>query len=227
MRGVVYAFVALAFAAMMPHPVAAQCYGPECDRNRSGPPAYYDERPTYHSNSPNNGQPNNGQPYRSAPYDQGRRDQGRPYPPTPYSQPNYSQPNYQQPDYQGQPRSPTHYSDFPPGVAPPARDYRRTRPDGRIEHRTQTTTQVTRTPKAARHPVRQRQPALDRRQAARGASATADGGQVTISMAEYRELQSQARELQRLLSVRGGVPDRRTRFPDVRLPAAGNAPARL
>ena len=270
MRGVAYAFVALTFAATMPHPVAAQCYGPECDRHRSSPPAYYDERPARHSNSGNNGQP-----YRSAPYDQ-----GRPNPPTPYAQPNFqhSQPNFQQPQpnfqhpqpnfqhaqpnfqqpqpnfqqpqpslqhpqpnfqharpnfqqprpnfqrpgYQAQPRPPIDYADRPAGIAPPARDFRQARPEDRIEHRTQ----VTKIPKAARHAVRRRQPALNSRQVARDASTPAGAGQVTISMAEYRDLQSQARELQRRLSVRAGAPNRRSVFPDVH-PSATGKPTRL
>ena len=214
MRGVVYAFVALTAAAAMPHPVAAQCYGPECDRHRSGPPAYYNERPTFHSNPANNGQP-----YRSAPYDQ-----GRPYHPMPYSQPNH-QPNHQRPDYQdhqAQPRSPNGYADRPAGMAPPGRDHRQARPDGGVEFRTQ----VTRIPRAARHAVRRHQPALNGRQVARDAPNAAGAGQVTISVAEYRDLQSQARELQRLLSRRAGAPDRRTVFPDVRPPAPGK-PTRL
>ena len=81
MRGVVYASVTLALAATMPHPVAAQCYGPECGRYRSGPPASFNQPPTQYQN-PAYQNPGNGQPYQSAPpspYQQGRSyDQARP-----------------------------------------------------------------------------------------------------------------------------------------------------
>jgi hypothetical protein len=213
MRGIAFAFVA--FAATIPHPVAAQCYGPECDRHRSGPPAYYDQRPNFHSNPANNGQPysaNSGQPHRSAPYDQ-----GHPHHPMPHAQPNH-----QRPAYQAQPRPPMGYSDMPPGIAPRGGDYRTARPDGRTELRTQ----VTKTPTVTRYAVRQHQPALNGRKAARNAPATAGAGQVTISVAEYRDLQNQARELQRLMSVRAGAPPRGPAFPDVRPPAAGNPAGR-
>jgi hypothetical protein len=43
-------------------------------------------------------------------------------------------------------------------------------------------------------------------------------------VAEYRDLQNQARELQRLLSARSGAPDRRGVFPDVRVPPAAGKP---
>ena len=56
MRGIAFAFVAITFVATTPHPVAAQCYGPECDRHRSGPPPSYDERSNFHSKPANNGQ---------------------------------------------------------------------------------------------------------------------------------------------------------------------------
>ena len=59
MRGIAFALVALTFAATTPLPVAAQCYGPECDRQRQpGPPPYYNERQNFPSH------PAQGQPYR-------------------------------------------------------------------------------------------------------------------------------------------------------------------
>jgi hypothetical protein len=64
------------------------------------------------------------------------------------------------------------------------------------------------------------------RTVARCASPETGAGQVTISVAEYRDLQNQARELQRMRSGRIGVPNRGTPFPDVRPAAPGN-PARL
>jgi hypothetical protein len=282
MRGVTCAFVVLTFAAAMPQPVAAQCFGPDCGRDRSGPPAYYDERPAHHPNPATHGRT-----FRSAPYDQGRPSQPVPYsqpnfqhsqpnhqhaqpnfqhpqpnfrqpqpnfqhaqPNYPHAQPNYrhAQPNYRhsqphfhqpqpndrRPGYQAQPRPPMDYAGRPAGAAPPPRHFRQPRPDGRIEHRTQ----VTKVPKAARHAVRRHQPALDGRQvthpAARGAPAPAGAGQITISVAEYRDLQNQARELQRLLSERAGAPhrragapDRRSVFPDVPVPPPAGKPARL
>jgi hypothetical protein len=266
-----YAFVALTFAATMPQPVAGQCYGPECNRYRSGPPANFDERPAQHPNWTNHRQS-----FHPAPHDR-----GRPYPPTPYAQPNIQQPppefqpppnwqraqpnfrqpqpnfqqsqpnfqraqpnfqhappnfqqppqsfrqarpNFQPPGHQAQPRPPIGYAGRPAGVAPP-QHYRQSHPDGRIEHRVH----VTKKPTVTRHAVRRHQPAPNGRQpigrqAARDASAPAGAGQVTISVAEYRHLQNQARELQRLMSGRPGAPGRTAVFPDVPAPPPAGKP---
>jgi hypothetical protein len=80
-----------------------------------------------------------------------------------------------------------------------------------------------------RHAVRRHQPAPNGRQqaghqTARGASTPGGAGQVTISVAEYRHLQNQARELQRLLSGRPGAPGRTAVFPDVPPPPAAGKP---
>jgi hypothetical protein len=236
MRGIAFAFVAITFVATTPLPVAAQCYGPECDRHRSGPPPSYDERSNFHSNPANNGPL-----YRSVPYDQGQRHQGRPYQAHPYQgqqyqgQPNqgqpyhpapHCQPAYQRPGYQAQPRPPMGYSNVPLGMAPGTppgaapHGYHPARPDGRTEVRTQ----VTKIPKAKRSAVRQHQSAPNNRTVTRHASPTAGAGQVTISVAEYRDLQNQARELQRLRGARSGPPNWGAPFPDVPPPAPGNQP---
>jgi hypothetical protein len=242
MRGIAFALVALTFVATMPQPVAAQCYGPECDRRRPGPPAHYDERPNFHSNPVNNGQPNRsapydqrqshqGQPYQGQPY-QGQPYQGQPYQEQPYQRQPYqghqyrsvpnAPPAYQRPAYQGQPRPPDGYADIPPGVAPRGREYRPAPPDVRIEPRIR----VTKISRPTGNAVRQPQPAPKSRKVTRNASAPAGAGQVTISVAEYRDLQNQARELQRLLSERNGAPNGGSAFPDVRLPPAGNPAGR-
>ncbi len=241
MRGIAFALVALTVAATTSDPVAAQCYGPECERQRSGPPAYQDVRPNFHPNSVNNGQfnrsapydqrhmhqgqpyqgqPYQGQPYRPAPYEQAQPNrqaphQGRPYQGQPYQgQPYHQGQPYQQPAYQAQPRPPAGYSNVPPGmgpgVAPRGPDYRHARPDGRIELRTR----VTKIPKATKYAARQHHPVLNGRTVARSASPTAGAGQVTISVAEYRDLQNQARELQRMRGARAGGPNRPSGAPN-------------
>ena len=247
MRGIAFALVALSFAATTPDPVAAQCFGPECDRQRSGPQAY-PVRPNFHSNPANNGhlyrsvpydqgrpyqgqqyqvqpfqgqqqyqgqpyqgQPHQGQPYQGPPYQQGQQYQGQPYQQgqqhqrQPYQPAPHPQSAYQQPAYQGQLRPPVRYSNVPPGmapgVAPGGRGYQPSGPDGRTEVRTR----VTKISKPAKSGVRQQQPAPNSRTVVRHASPPADAGQVTISVAEYRDLQNQARELQRMRGARGGA----------------------
>jgi hypothetical protein len=239
MRGIACALVALAFAATTPRPAAAQCYGPECDRQRSNAPAYTNERPNFHSYQ-SNGQPYRsapyeqgqpyrqapyqGQPYRSSPYEQAQPYrpspyQGQPYQPAPYHQGQpyqpmpQSQPAYQRPAYQAQPHPPAGYSSVPPGMAPGDA------PHGPAHH-PEVRTKVTKISRPARSAVRQHPPAPSHT-VVRSASRTAGAGQVTISVAEYRDLQNQARELQRLLSTRGGAPNRAgapngpSPFPDV------------
>jgi hypothetical protein len=246
MRGIAFALAAAAFVATTPHPVAAQCYGPECDRQRSGPPPQFNERPSFNERPnfhPNPG--NNGQPYRSAPHVQGQPHQGQPYQgPPPYQGQPYqgqpyqgqphqgqpyqgqppgprSQPPYQRPAYQGQPRPPG-YADMPPGAQPRGPGYRGPRPDERSAGRTHVVpTHVTKLPKTKRSAVRHHQPGPTGRTVVRNAPPAAGAGQITISVAEYRDLQNQARELQRLMSSRGGAPTRArapngpSPFPDV------------
>lgn len=245
MRGVAFAFVAIAFVAA-PHPVAAQCYGPECDRQRSGPPPQFNERPSFNERPNFNSNPaNSGQLYRQAPFvqgqqfqgqpyqgqqDQGQQHQGQPYQGQPYQGQPYpqapqSQPPYQRPAYQGQPRPPAGYADMPPGVAPRGRDYRPGPPGYQTNVRTQVVrTQVTKTPKATKSAVRRHQPGPTGRTVVTNAPPSAAAGQVTISVAEYRDLQNQARELQRLMSTKSGGANRATPFLDVRPPGPGNPP---
>lgn len=326
MRGIAFALVAVTFAATTPGPAAAQCFGPECDRQRPNAPGNFNERPDFRSAPPEQGQPYRGAPYqqgqpfqqgqqyrpapyeqpqsyRQAPYEQaqpyrpGPQEQGQPYRPgpneqvqtyrgapppqgrrarpipneqvqqyrpeqypqqgqrsrpAPYEQaqpyqqapqyqqvPQYQQ-TYQQPAYQGQ-RPPSGYPEVPPGVAPRVQDYRSAGPDGGVHVRT-TVTRITKgkgTKSAARKP----QPAPGARPVVRSAAPAAAGpGQVTISVAEYRELQNQARELQRMLGTRGGAPrgmapsaprgmppgappNGASPFPDVPPPGAGKPPA--
>lgn len=195
--------------------------------------------------------PYQGQPYQSAPYEQAQPyrqapyqmqpqhsapyHQGQPYQPMPQSQPAY-----QRPAYQTQPRPPMGYSNVPPGMAPGMAprmapgasprgpNYHPAYSDGRMETRTR----VTKISKPARPAIRQQQPALDNRTVVRSASRPAGAGQVTISVAEYRDLQNQARELQRLrgagagvpLGAKPSVPNEPSPFPQVP-PPAGNTPA--
>ena len=259
MRGIAFALVAAAFVATTPHPVAAQCYGPECDRQRSGPPPQFNERPSF--NERPNFQPNpanNGQPFRSAPYvqgqpyqgqpSQGHPYQGQPYQGQPYQGQPYQgqpyqgqpgqpyqgqpyqgrppgpqgQPPYQRPAYQGQPRPPG-YADMPPGVPPRGPGYRSPPPDDRSAGRTRVVrTHITKLPKGKRSAIRQHPPGPNGPAVGRNAPPTAGAGQVTISVAEYRDLQNQARELQRMRSARPGGPNRGSPFPNVRPPAPGN-----
>ena len=250
MRGTALALVALTFAATPPHPAAAQCYGPECDRRQFGPPQDFNDHPNFPSSPPQ------AQPYRSRPFEQAPPygpapyEQRQPYQPGPQSQPNYRQPPYQQPTYQqpnyhqppyqqppdqqpayqqrtyqrpayqAQPQPPMPYSNVPPGVAPRVHDYRPARPNSRIEVRTQ----APKISKPKKFVVRQHQPAPTSRVIARTAPPGPGSGQVTISVAEYRDLQRQARELQRLRSTRSVAPHRVSPFPDVRPPAAGIPP---
>ena len=270
MRGIAFALAAVTFAATGSHPVAAQCYGPECDRQRADAPVYYDERSNVRSYR-SNGQPPRSAPYeqvqpyrsaphqqpqayRSAPYEQTQpyrpapRERAQPYRPEPYEQAqpyrsapydrgrpyqstSPSQPIYREPAYQAPPRPPAGYSNVPPntppGVALRGGEYRTVYPDGRVEVRTlstnKVTSKVTKISKPAKSAARQHQPATNTLAVIRSAPRTAGADQITISIAEYRELQDQARELQRLLTTSGGAPNGFSPFPDVP-PPAGRLP---
>lgn len=243
MRGIAFAFAALTLVAATPLPASAQCYGPECDRQRSAPPARYDERTNFHTNPAGGGQ------YRQAPFGQQQQYQQVPYsqptyqqpsyqqPPyqqSPYQQPGFQQPAYQQPGYQQpgyQPRPPAGYANVPPGMSPhmsprmapgpgpQGHNYRPAPPGGRIA-----TPPVT-LPKAARHAAYPHTPAPSGRKAVRQAAPTAGAGQITISVAEYRDLQNQARELQRLMTTRSGAPNPGAGFPDAPFPPPPGQPA--
>ena len=247
MRGIAFALGALAFAATTPDPAAAQCYGPECDPRQPNTPAYYNERSNFHSYQ-SNGQPYRsvpyeqgqpyrqapyqGQPYRSAPYEQAQPYQQSPYQGQPYQSAPYhqgqpyqqmppSQQSYQRPAYQTQPRPPAGYSNVPPGMGPGAAPrgphYHPTHPNGWMDVQTR----VTRISKPAT--VRQ-QHASNNRTVVRSPPRTAGNGQITISVAEYRDLQNQARELQRLRSSRPGAPNGPFPFPQVPPPETGVTP---
>jgi hypothetical protein len=244
MRGIAFALVALTFAATTPDPVAAQCYGPECDRRQPGPQPYYGERPNFPS-SPHQ-MPPQAQPYRSTPYDQ-----TPPYGPAPYEQPQsyqqqmpqsqqqptyqqpaYPQPNYQRPAYQTQPT----YQQRPAYQTQPAYQQRpayQTQPayqqqpyqvqPQHYQVQPQHPTRYSHVPPGYRptktSAVRHYQPAPGSR-VMTTTSPQPGSGQITISVAEYRALQNQARQLQRMRSARPAGPHRSSPFP----PAPGTPP---
>ena len=198
MRVVGYAFVALAFGTITSGPTAAQCYGPECEGSRSGPPRYYTDRPAYDgrresfdwpANDPRQGfdRPQ----YRGDPDDNGSRydrtgDSG------PRPGPAASDPRERRTD--------------PPyrrvGPATPSENDRRFG-DDRSDRPARPTANWPTAPRDAAPSQRFSKPAMVPQ-----APRTAAGpGTVTISVAEYHALQDQARELQRLL-------DRRNEFRD-------------
>ena len=117
MRGIAFAFVAITFVATTPHPVAAQCYGPECDRQRSSPPAYYNERQNFHSNPAQGAAVSLG-----TVCTQGSRDRRQPPVISLKDRTNsiIQGPTLSRPIngllYQAQPRPPMDYADMPPGV---------------------------------------------------------------------------------------------------------------
>ena len=219
MRGIAFAFVAITFVATTPYPVAAQCYGPECDRHRSSPPAYHDERPNFHSNSANTG----------SPIVQHRMIKG-----------NGTKVNLPgQPLIKGNPikdtiRAPLSadlstacLSSAAPtthgllrhaawhgaaGAGPPPGMSRW--PDGSTNpgHADSKGDKVCRSPASTR-PERShsRKKRFAHRRRRRNHHFSG----------KDRHRQSQARELQRLLSARAGAPTRGSAFPDVRPPAAG------
>lgn len=189
-------------------------------------------QPSPHQGPPHQSVPyHRGQPYQSAPYHQGQ----------PYQQMPPSQQTYQRPVYQTQPRPPAGYSNIPPGMGPGAAPrgpgYHPAYSNGRMDVQTR----VTKISRPANRAVRQQQRASNNRAVVRGAPRTAGNGQITISVAEYRDLQNQARELQRLRSSRPAAPspgpgapnglpltgpstNGASPFPQVPPPAAGVAP---
>ncbi len=187
---------------------------------RSAP---YEQAQPYQQ-SPYQGQPyqsapsHQGQPYQSAPY------QGQPHQGHPYQQMPPSQQTYQRPAYQAQPRPPAGYSNMPPemgrSAAPRGPGYHPAYPNGRMDVQTRVI-KISRPTKLA---VRQQPNASNNRTAVRSGPHATGNGQITISVAEYRELQNQARELKRLRSSSTGAPNGPSPFPLVPPPETRAAP---
>ena len=199
MRVVAYAFVALAFGTITSGPVAAQCYGPECEGSRSGPPRYYTDRPAYDGPRQGFDRPPNDDPrqgfdrpqYRSDPDDNGPRyDRTGDSGPRPW--PAASDPRERRTD------SPYRRV----GPATPSENDRRVW-DDRSDRPARPAANRPAAPRDAAPYQRFTKPPV-----APQAPRTAAGpGKVTISVAEYRALQDQARELQRLLGRRSDFRD--------------------
>ena len=188
----------------------------------------------YEQAQPYQQSPYQGQQYQSAPYRQGQPYQGQQYQGQPYQGQPYQQMPPQQayrgPGYQSQPRPPAGYSNVPPGMSPnmspgmgpggaPHGYYQQAYPNGRMDVQTRVV-RITRPTKLA---ARQQQPASSNRTVVKSGSNTTGSGQVTISTAEYRELQNQARELQRLRSSGAGAPP--SPFPQVPPAPSATPPA--
>jgi hypothetical protein len=214
MRVVAYGFVALALGTIASGPAAAQCYGPECDSGRrDGPPAYYTDRPPqYRSQQPpqwdepgrprsRDTGPNVDRPaYRSAPDNRE----------TQYGRPGDAPPRWPAESDRGdRPPDPSSRRAGPP---PPSESDRRMW-DERNSPPARSTVMPPPAPRDVAGPQPRRPGAADDPRSAAGS------GKVTISIAEYRALQDQARELQRLLARRGEVQERGN-VPQER----GNAP---
>ena len=194
MRVVACAFVALALGTITSGPAAAQCPGPECEDSRSGPPRYFTDRPT--SDGPRQG-------FDGPPSDGPRQNFERP--------PHRGEPDGPRQDRAGHagPRAWPAASDQ--GERRPDPSYRRVGPvtpsdsyrrfwDDRDDRPARRTVSRPPTPREAPPYRRITKPRMTPQ-----APHTAAGpgpGKVTISVAEYRALQDQARELQRLLGRR-------------------------
>jgi hypothetical protein len=206
MRVVACALVALAIGTITSGPAAAQYLGPESEDHRSGPPRYFTDRPTFDGprqsfdRPPNDGprqgfdRPSNDGPRQSferRPYrgeldrDEPRQDRagnagGRPWPAA-------SDQGERRPDPSYRPAGPVTQSD----------NYRRfwDDRDGRPARRT-----VNQPPAPPDTPPKRRVTKPD--MPPQVPRTAAGPGKVTISVAEYRALQDQARELQRLLGRR-------------------------
>ena len=158
-------------------------------------PSQYQGQPYQPSYQGQSNQPSQyqGQPYQSAPHQQGQ----------PYQQTPPSRHSYQRPAYQTQPRPPVGYSNVPPGMGPGAAqrgpEYHRAYPNGRMDVQTRVT-------RISKPTIVRQQHASINRTVVKSAPRTAGSGQITISVTEYRDLQKQARELQRLRSARSDAP---------------------
>lgn len=196
MRIVAYAFAVLAIGTITSGPVAAQCHGPECEDGRSGPPRYFTDRPPadgprqnfdrppYDGPRPRSDRPPvRGEPPRD---DEPRFDPGNAQP-RPW--PAASEPRERRPE-------PAYRSANPSN---PSEAYRRFW-DERDDRRPRTTASPP--PRRAEPPQR-----LPDRRMMDGRNGSGSG-KVTITTAEYRALQDQARELQRLLAARRDVRER-------------------
>ncbi len=202
MRVVAYGFMALTLGTIAPGPAAAQCYGPQCDDGRRGaPPAYYTDRPPQQSQQP----PQWDEPGRPS-YRETAPNVERP---AYRSAPDNRETQYDRTD-DSRPRGP---AETDRGDRQPGPSYRHTGPPPQSEsdrrmwdERTGPPARSTAMPPPAPRGVAEPQPR--RPIAADNPRSAAGSGKVTISIAEYRALQDQARELQRLLARRGEFQER-------------------
>jgi hypothetical protein len=171
--------VALALGTIASTPSAAQCYGAECDGYRSGPSRYYYTEPS-------------------------------PGPGSGFDRPAYRapEPGFDRPSYRGEPDGGMRRDERigeqrprPPGPAGPpgvnAPPYRGGPDDGIRDERIG---EQRPRPHPGYAPNDRRPPSGERPRAPAGNT-------ITISIAEYRDLQNQARELQRLLNERRDFRD--------------------
>lgn len=183
-------FLALMPFAMTSRAAIAQCYGPEC-AYRSRPPVYFNERSTpnsyadpdtsYRSRS---GEPDDGPRNRSGSasiYDDAAR----------YRSSSPRPNGYDSPPYRAGSSDDSRYRAY--------ENWRYERPQPRIglERAGQSPTAVE--PRTIPPGVAAPQDVSDRRRLVRNRPNGPDGGEVVIPMSEYRALQSQSRELQRIL----------------------------
>jgi len=203
MRVVAYGFVALALGTIAPGPAAAQCYGPECDNGRRGaaPPYFTDRPPQYQSQQP----PQWDEPGRPRSRDTGPNVDRPAYRSVPdnretqFGRPGDSPPRWPAESDRGdRPPDPSSRRAGPP---PPSESDRRMW-DERNGPPARSTVMPPPAPRDAAGPQPRRPVAPDDPRSAAGS------GKVTISIAEYRALQDQARELQRLLARRGEFQER-------------------
>jgi hypothetical protein len=198
MRSVVYAFIALSLGTLTP--AAAQYYSPESEGSRSGAPRYYTERPP--SRGPEQGFDR--RPYRNEPDGRGPRD-------------DRANDSYRQRDDRP--------GEFRPRSGPPADNPAERRPSASYRgadprpssaaYRRFWDDRSDRRARTGARPADRRDAApprrfTDRRPAGPAPRSGVGPGKMVISVAEYRDLQNQARELQRLLGRRS---DRRNDQP--------------
>jgi hypothetical protein len=195
MRAPACALAALSLAIALSSPASAQSYGPSGDGYRSGPPSYFTERPPARSFE---GDDDRG-PSRGA--------QDAPWPPAPRGGEPPHPPQERMGDVRSHPPEPSHPRQ------PPVRTYRQAEPapppelDRHPSRERETTrrTIVTTKPPAPR-PTIVRDRDADHGRDGPGQRVMIGPNEMVISIVEYEELRSQARELQRLL---GRQSDRR------------------
>jgi hypothetical protein len=191
MRAPACALAALSFAIALSSPASAQSYGPSGDGYRSGPPSYFTERPPARSFD---GDDDHG-PSRGA--------QDAPWPPAPRGG---EPPQERMGDVRSHPPEPSHPRQ------PPVRTYRQAEPapppepDRHPPRERETRRTIVTTKPPAPRPTMVRERDADHGRDGLGQRVMIGPNEMVISIAEYEELRSQARELQRLL---GRQSDRR------------------